>query len=60
MVTYFNKKDLVNFGRYLLSDERTLFITKNYNPDDNISLQERLTEIYQHDVDNFLKINNGN
>lgn len=55
MVTYFNKKDLVEFGRYLLSEERTNRISQNYNPNDNISLQERLREVYHADVENFLE-----
>jgi len=55
MVTYFNKKDLVEFGRYLLSKERTNRIKESYNQDDNISLEERLQEVYHADVENFLE-----
>jgi len=55
MVTYFNKKDLVLFGRYLLSEERTNRIKESYNQDDNISLEERLQEVYHADVENFLE-----
>lgn len=54
MVTYFNKKDLVNFGKYLLSEKRTKSITDNYSEEDNISLKERLLEVYHADVENFL------
>jgi hypothetical protein len=55
MVTYFNKKDLVKFGEYLLSKERTDRILSNYDENDNIPKEERLREVYHADVENFLE-----
>lgn len=55
MVTYFNKKDLVRFGQYLLSEKRTKSIVENYKEWDNISLEERLREVYHSDTENFLE-----
>lgn len=55
MVTYFNKKDLVSFGRHLLSPERTKRISDNYEDGDNIPLPERLSEVYHADVENWRK-----
>lgn len=52
MVTYFNKKDLVNFGKYLLSDERKESITSYYSEEDH---QERLSNVSHADVENFLE-----
>lgn len=54
MVTYFNKKDLVQFGQYLLSDERRESILFNYNPDEEIPLKEKIKKVYHADVENFL------
>jgi len=53
MVTYFNRKDLVNFGKYLLSEERTKRIS---DTDSSIPIEERLKEVYHADVENFLQI----
>jgi len=55
MVTYFNRTDLVKFGEYLLSKERTKRITENYEIDDNIPLDERLSQVYHADVENFIE-----
>lgn len=55
MVTYFNKKDLVEFGKYLLSEKRTKRIEYSYSNEDNISLKERLQNVYHADVENFLE-----
>lgn len=55
MVTYFNKKDLVKFGEYLLSEKRTNLIKENYSEGDNVSLEERLRNVYHSDVENFLE-----
>lgn len=55
MVTYFNKKDLVKFGEYLLSEERTNKIKEDYSEEDNISFEERLKTVYHADLENFLK-----
>ena len=52
MVTYFNRKDLVNFGKYLLSEERTKRIS---DTDSSIPIEERLKEVYHADVENFLR-----
>lgn len=56
MVTYFNKKDLVKFGKYLLSEKRTKRISDSHKKNkDNIPLKERLQEVYHADVENFLE-----
>jgi len=44
MVTYFNKKDLVEFGKYLLSKER----------EESIENKENLREVHKEDIDNFI------
>jgi hypothetical protein len=53
MVTYFNKKDLVKFGEYLLSDKRTDRIKETQS---KLSLPERLNKVYHTDVENFLEL----
>lgn len=50
MVTYFNRKDLVEFGKYLLSDERK----ESFKAISKVNLKERLSEVHHADVENFL------
>ena len=57
MVTYFNKKDLVAFGRYLLSEQRAKSILLNHDESCGISNAEKLSEVYHADVENFLNSN---
>lgn len=54
MVTYFNKKDMVSFGRYLLSEERTKLIKTNPPTGKSLSVEERLREVYHTDYENWL------
>lgn len=59
MVTYYNKKDLVNFGLYLLSDERKasfeegtrLAIEQGSNP---LPTKERLKFVHDADLQNWI------
>lgn len=53
MVTYFNKKDLVNFGNYLLSDERK----ERFKSISEENLDERLSKVHDTDIENFLESN---
>ncbi len=53
MVTTYNGKDMVQFGKYLLSKKRTELITSNYQKGDSISLEERLQEVYHADFENW-------
>jgi len=52
----FTEKQLIDFGRYLLSDLRTKRIIDNYQLGESISLSERLKEVYHVDVENFLEL----
>jgi len=57
MVTYYNKKDLVNFGNYLLSAERAEMIKQHGNelgrPEDVTN--ETLHEVSHADIANWLE-----
>jgi len=43
MITYYNKKDLVSFGNYLLSKERTETIWTDHEQD----------QVYHADIENW-------
>lgn len=51
MVTYFNKKDLVDFGNYLLSNKRKVRFEERQ---DGLSIPERLLMVHDADIENFL------
>lgn len=53
MVTYFNKKDLVDFGNYLLSEERKRLFENH--PEPVGTLEERLSKVHHSDIENFLE-----
>jgi len=54
MVTYYNKKDLIAFGKFLLSEKRTKSFSDSHVKNDSTSLEERLREVYHSDIENFL------
>ena len=54
MVTYFNKKDLVDFGKYLLSDQRKELIESHPEKSKEL-IEERLKTVSDADVSNFLE-----
>jgi len=60
MITYFNRKDLVSFGSYLMSEKRKARFDeackeaiKNgiNNP---LPTEERLKEVYHADIENWI------
>lgn len=55
MVTTFNRKDIVSFGKYLLSEVRTNLINSNYKEGDKVSREERLREVYHSDMKNWIE-----
>lgn len=63
MVTYFNKKDLVDFGTYLLSEARTDSVLDGINEvsldpkkDDYLEIaKQRLRRVSRTDLENFLE-----
>ena len=61
MVTYFNKKDLVSFGSYLMSEQRKNRFkeARKENERRNISnplpIEESLSMVYHSDVENWIE-----
>ena len=55
MVVYFNKKDLVSFGEYLLSDERKQSIIDHPDASTMPPVEERLKMVHQLDYANWLE-----
>lgn len=45
----YTEKELTNFGRYLVSGQRTRRIKESHNPDEKISIEEKLTSVYDAD-----------
>ncbi len=54
MVTYFNRKDLVDFGKMLLSKEREERIDVLYKNEDHSLIEERKRTITHNEVENWL------
>jgi hypothetical protein len=54
MVTYFNKKDMLSFGEYLLSDERKQSIIDHPNASMMPPVEERLKMVHHADFENWL------
>lgn len=61
MVTYFNKKDLVSFGNYLMSERRrdrfeaTTQSAIQVGGQNIVPTDERLKKIYHADIENWLE-----
>lgn len=53
----FLRKDLVEFGNYLLSEERKKSFSENPNFPNGELLEERLSEVHHADVENFIERN---
>ncbi len=52
MVTYFNKKDLVSFGNYLLSPHRRALFASHPDLGDKY-LEERLSQVHHSDIEEW-------
>jgi len=60
MVTSFNRKDLVSFGNYLLSEERRELFKQHPDLGEN-QLEERLANVHHADFSNWMyKVTKGN
>ena len=51
MEEQFDRSDLVSFGTYLLSDERTNLITNGSS--EGVDINERLKAVYHADIENW-------
>lgn len=56
MVTYFNRKDLVSFGNYLLSNERRELYKSHPDADKMPPLEDRLASVNHADIENWTDI----
>lgn len=52
MVTYYNKKDMVSFGNYLLSDKRKADIEQG---ESNVPAEDRMKEVHHADIENWIE-----
>ena len=60
MVTYFNRKDLVSFGSYLMSEKRKARFDEVYKEkirngmDNPLPKEERLKQVHHADIENWI------
>lgn len=54
MVTYFNRKDMVSFGNYLLSEKRRKLYQSHPESDKMPTIEERLSMVSHPDLENWL------
>lgn len=60
MVTYFNRKDLVSFGSYLLSEKRKAKFEESFKQairdgmDNPIPVEDKLKEVHHADIENWI------
>lgn len=60
MVTYFNRKDLVSFGSYLLSEERKSLFQASYDEAIKMGLnpitpEESMRHVWHPDIENWIQ-----
>jgi len=60
MVTYFNKKDLVSFGNYLLSEKRKARFQASYDEaiargENPITPEESMSNVWHPDICNWME-----
>lgn len=65
MITFFNKKDIVEFGKYLYSKKRRDLFEEltnelKLNGIDVLPTEERLKQIHHSDIENFILEQNSN
>jgi hypothetical protein len=53
MITFYEEKDLVSFGEYLLSEKRDALIINNEAFENLKQCKERLQAVYQSDLENW-------
>jgi len=54
MIMYFNKEELISFGEYMVSDERTQKIINHPSASKMAPVEERLKQVHPLDFDNWL------
>ena len=54
MDTYYNRKDIISFGAYLLSEERKKLRMED-EPPESISWEDYLSEVYMADFESWMK-----
>lgn len=55
MVTYFNKKDMISFAEYMVSEERTQRIINHPEAASMPPVAERLQQVHHADFHNWLE-----
>ena len=56
MYVLFTDAEMIEFGRYLLSDERTKSIKENHKNDGRKEIENKLKEVYHADFQNYLAL----
>lgn len=56
MYVFFTDKEMIDFGKYLLSDERTALIKEKHKGDGRKAIESKLKDVYHADFQNYLAL----